>query len=301
MKFRQLMWAAWAWWVFLTACAWAESGVGEGVECLCGLEPAYDNVPGGGEGNLLWNCRDLLLPEVPTACWAIHSNVTQVDLFNNHITTIRKGDFDALWNLHYINTFMGHLSTVEEGSLRGLTHLQHLDLGYSFLKEVPEEVSYLTQLQVLALEYNYITEVPVEVIKPLVNLQWLSLVRNHVQAIPELDFLPHLTWLDLEANELTALPATLFGDLLFPCKLWINDNPLSDVAARTLLPLPGGSEIRTNASVAIWARDDGENSQLLAREWHVYDKELNELDLNTMIHRCDQEPHDPDDTHPCHM
>ncbi|MPC55398.1 hypothetical protein E2C01_049333 [Portunus trituberculatus] len=72
------MWAAWAWWVFLTACAWAESGVGEGVECPCGLEPAYDNVPGGGEGNLLWNCRDLLLPEVPTACWAIHSNVTQV-------------------------------------------------------------------------------------------------------------------------------------------------------------------------------------------------------------------------------
>lgn len=225
-----------------------------------------------------------------------------MDLFNNHITTIRKGDFDALWNLRYINTFMGYLNTVEEGSLRGLKHLQYLDLGYSYLKEVPEEVSYLPQLEVLALEYNYITEVPVEVLKPLVNLQKLILVRNHVQAIPKLDFLPRLTWLNLEANDMTALPGTLFGDLLFPCKLWINDNPLSAVAASTLLPLPGGSEIRTNASVAIWARDDGENSQLLMREWRVYDKELSELDLNTMIHRCDQEQYDTDDdTHPCHL
>uniref|UniRef100_A0A0P4W1N0 Uncharacterized protein n=1 Tax=Scylla olivacea TaxID=85551 RepID=A0A0P4W1N0_SCYOL len=229
------------------------------------------------------------------------STLLQVDLFNNHITTIRKGDFDALWNLHYINTFMGYLSTVEEGSLRGLTHLEYLDLGYSFLKEVPEEVSYLPQLQVLALEYNHITEVRVEVIKPLVNLQWFSLVRNHVQAIPELDFLPHLTWLNLEANEVTALPVALFGNLLSPCKLWINDNPLSDVAARTLLPLPGGSEIRTNASLVIWARDDGENSKLLEKDWRVYDKELHDLDMNTMIHRCDQEPHDPDDAHPCHL
>lgn len=300
MKFRLLARAAWAWWVFLSACVWA--GSGEPLdECPCNLQPADEDVHGGGEGNLMWNCRDLLLPAVPTACWTIHPNVTQVDLFNNHITTIRRGDFDALWNLHYINTFKGYLSTVEEGSLRGLTHLQHLDLGFSFLKEVPEEVRYLPQLQVLALEYNSITEVRQEVIKPLVNLQWLILVRNNVQAIPELDFLPHLTWLNLEANELTALPVTLFGDLLSPCKLWINDNPLSDVPARTLLPLPGGSEIRTNASLAIWARDYGENSQLLKKEWRVYDKELQDLDLNTMIHRCDQEQHDPNDTHPCNL
>lgn len=223
-----------------------------------------------------------------------------MDLFNHHITTIRKGDFDDLWNVHYINVYKGYLTTVEEGSLRGLPHLEHLDLGFGFLTEVPEEVRYLTQLQVLGLEYNSITEVPVDLIKPLVNLQWLIFVRNHVKAIPELQFLPHLTWLNLESNDVSTLPLALLGDLSLPCQLWINDNPLSDVAAATLLPLPNGSEIRTNASVAVWARDEEERTRLLEKEWRVYNKNQHDLDLEAMIHMCD-EPHQPDSTHPCNM
>ncbi|KAG0726720.1 Carboxypeptidase N subunit 2 [Chionoecetes opilio] len=223
-----------------------------------------------------------------------------VDLFNHHITTIRKGDFDNLWNLHYINTFKGYLTSVEEGSLRGLTHLEHLDLGFGFLTEVPEEVSYLPQLQVLALEYNSITEVPVDLIKPLVNLQWLIFVRNQVKAIPELQFLPDLTWLNLEANDLSTLPLALFGDMSSPCKLWINDNPISDVAAATILPLLDGSEIRTNASVAIWARDEVERTQLMEKNWRVYDKNQNDLNLETMVLMCD-EAHQASPNHPCDM
>lgn len=49
-----------------------------GSTCPCHLEPAHDSYPGSGEGNLMWNCRDRLLPSVPTSCWAANANVTQV-------------------------------------------------------------------------------------------------------------------------------------------------------------------------------------------------------------------------------
>ena len=224
-----------------------------------------------------------------------------MDLFNHQITTIRKGDFEALPNLHYINTFKGYLGSVEAGSLRGLTHLKHLDLGFGFLKEVPAEVSHLSELQVLALEYNSITEVPVDIIKSLVNLEKLIFVRNHVASIPELGFLSHLTWLNVESNDLTSLPLELFGELSSPCQLWINDNPLSDVAAQTFLSLPNGSEIRTKASMVIWAKNEEEKVQLLEKDWRVYDKNQINLELKDMIQRCDSDPHPSDPTHPCHL
>ncbi|XP_069987338.1 leucine-rich repeat protein soc-2 homolog isoform X2 [Penaeus vannamei] len=272
-----------------------------GSTCPCHLEPAHDSYPGSGEGNLMWNCRDRLLPSVPTSCWAANANVTQVDLFNHHITTLRAGDFDALHNLRFLNVYKGWLSTVEAGSLRTLTTLEHLDLGFGFLTEVPEEISHMPQLRVVALEYNQIKEVPRELLLPLAdNLEQLIFVRNEVEAVPELDFLPHLTFLDLEANNIRSLPKRLLGALRGPCALWINDNPLSDVAAAMLLPLPNGSEIRTNASIAVWAQNDAEMSSMFDRDWRVYDKNQQDLDLFVLTHTCDEAHDTPADfIHPC--
>lgn len=226
-----------------------------------------------------------------------------MDLFNHHITTLRVGDFDGLWNLRTLNTYKGYLAEVELGSLRGLTNLVYLDLGFGYLTEVPEEVSYLPQLQGLALEYNQIKEVALSRILPLVNLKWLIFVRNQIEEFPNVQFLSELIWLDLEANNIKSLPLNLFGTLSSACELWINDNPMSDVAAGTLLPLPNGSEIRTNASVLVWARDEEERTLLLEREWRVYDKNLQDLDLVTLTHTCDDEPYEPptDFIHPCDM
>ncbi|KAK3893943.1 hypothetical protein Pcinc_002276 [Petrolisthes cinctipes] len=152
---------------------------------------------------------------------------------------------------------------VEEGSLRRLSNLIYLDLGFGYLTEVPKEVSFLLQLQVLTLEYNQIKEVTLSQILPLVNLKWLLFVRNQIKEFPKLQFLTELTWLDLEANNIRSLPLNLLGTLSSACELWINDNPLNDVAAGTLLPLPNGSQIRTNTSVFVWARDEDERTQLL--------------------------------------
>lgn len=77
MELQRLTWASW---VFVAACAWAGGGE-ELSTCPCELAPAYNNYPGEGEGNLLWNCRDRLVPEVPTACWDLNPNVTQVRFF----------------------------------------------------------------------------------------------------------------------------------------------------------------------------------------------------------------------------
>ncbi|XP_042862949.1 protein slit-like [Penaeus japonicus] len=272
-----------------------------GSTCPCHLEPAHDYYPGAGEGSLMWNCRDRLLPSVPTSCWAVNANVTQVDLFNHHITTLHAGDFDALKNLRFLNVYKGWLSQVEEGSLRTLTTLEHLDLGFGFLTEVPEEISHMPQLRVLGLEYNQIKVVPRDLLLPLAdNLEELIFVRNEVESVPELDFLPHLTYLDLEANNIRSLPKKLLGALSAPCALWINDNPLSDVAAAMLLPLPNGSEIRTNASVVVWAQNNAEMSSMFDRDWRVYDKNQHDLDLFVMTQTCD-EPHDTptDFIHPC--
>ncbi|KAK3868524.1 hypothetical protein Pcinc_026087 [Petrolisthes cinctipes] len=164
-----------------------------------------------------------------------------VDLFNHHITTLRAGDFDGQWNLRTLNTDKGYLTMVEEGSLRRLSNLIYLDLGFGYLTEVPKEVSFLLQLQVLALEYNQIKEVTLSQILPLVNLKWLLFVRNQIKEFPKLQFLTELTWLDLEANNIRSLPLNLLGTLSSACELWINDNPMNDVAAGTLLPLPNGS------------------------------------------------------------
>ncbi|KAK4299260.1 hypothetical protein Pmani_028457 [Petrolisthes manimaculis] len=90
--------------------------------------------------------------------------------------------------------------------------------------------------------------------------------QNQIKEFPKVQFLTELTWLNLEENNIRSLPLNLFGTLSFACELWINNNPLSDVAAGTLLPLPNTSQIRTNASVFVWARDEDERTQLLGWE-----------------------------------
>lgn len=225
-----------------------------------------------------------------------------MDLLNNQITIIRKGDFDKLWNLRFLNVFKSYLSTVEEGSLRVLKNLLGLDLGFARLTEVPKELSFMPQLVFVALEYNQITEVPVDVLHPLVNLQEVIFTKNQLVSIPELQFLPRLIFLNLEANNVTSLPKNLFGHLEHPCALWIDDNPVSDIAAATLLALPHGSEIRISVSVKIWAKDKVQRRELLGRSWHVYNSDMEETEFLNLIHTCD-EPHQTPShlVHPCDM
>ncbi|CAL4234904.1 unnamed protein product, partial [Meganyctiphanes norvegica] len=279
------------------------NGKTENLDCPCHLGPAIEAWPGRGEGNYRWDCRDRWVPSVPTDCWKINNNVTQIDLFNHHMTTIHAGDFDGLWNLRSLNIYWGWLTTVEDGAFVNLTKLEHLDLGYAYLQEVPVEVSRLPSLKILGLEYNNITAVPAELLKPLVNLEELFFVQNHLKSIPSLSFLDKLNYLDLEANDIQCLPLDLVGNLKRPYWLWINDNPLSDIAAMTLLPLPEGSEIRTNGSVTIWAQDEAEQMALFSHHWKVYNKELIVLDITTMTKLCDEHPTEDstDECHPCNM
>ena len=142
--------------------------------------------------------------------------ITNLDLNDKEITTLRVGDFEGMSGLSELHLMQNQLSGLPAGVFSGLAALTLLDLRNNQLTALPERAfSGLTTLTLLTLSDNQLTVLPEGVFSGLSELTELYLRDNQLTTLPEEVFngLAALTELHLYNNQLTALPESVFNGL----------------------------------------------------------------------------------------
>ncbi|XP_042206446.1 leucine-rich repeat-containing G-protein coupled receptor 4-like [Homarus americanus] len=284
----------------------------EGQECPCELRQA-DPVFPGSDGTR-WDCEYVShgLSEIPTSCWALNPDVTQIFLDYNSISQVTGDSFSGLTNLRTLSLKENNIATIDNGALAGLSQLEFLDVSGNSLTEPPPEIWSLTTLTQLYLGDNQLTDANNYGISNLVNLEVLDLHLNHLPHIPDHILEPltklrslHLYWnmitelpiltenLQLEevlvnGNAIDVFPKYVFGDLTKPLTYHFQDNPAYDIWATMLLPLPVHSHIMMGYDVFVWAEDEQQAKLVLqgAEGWLVVDGLQEPIDLSTLLRIC---------------
>ncbi|XP_035662969.1 insulin-like growth factor-binding protein complex acid labile subunit [Branchiostoma floridae] len=175
------------------------------------------------------SCVGLQLTEVPSN---LPSNITELNLNNNSLSHIRKGDFLRFRHLTTLHLSQNNITLIQEKSLSG-PPLVNVFLRHNRLENIPEEVLHIHSLKYLNLENNQINNLTVPLGKyrttaqlrvlVLKNTQ-LSLLQGHIFASMNLQSL------DLSFNKLESLPHLVFGKLNKKLEtLTLAVNRLSDI------------------------------------------------------------------------
>ncbi|XP_035666411.1 leucine-rich repeat-containing protein 24-like [Branchiostoma floridae] len=144
-------------------------------------------------------CSNSSLSTIPRG---IPTNVTTLDLSNSRIA-LSGGIFSNFTNLLELNLGWNTISTIEQGSFQGLTNLRTLLLRGNMLRTLPQGVfADLRSLQVLDLSQNNIRDTPSGQFPQLGELTSLNLTGNRLQTLPAdiLQLFPNLTLLSLSDN-----------------------------------------------------------------------------------------------------
>jgi len=291
-------------------------------ECPCVHREADPLFP-GAEGSR-WDCEYVNhgLSAVPTTCWSLHPDVTQVFLGYNEITHLDADSFAGLTHLQVLSLSHNKIASVADGTLDGLRSLKFLDMSSNKIVDPPADVWNLVELTLLDLSDNQLTETNNYNIHNLVNLEVLDLHLNHMSEIPHDSLEPltklkklHLYWnmlvdlplvhenLELEevlvnGNAILNFPQNMFGALTKPLTYHFVDNPAYDVHAEMLLPLPDHSHIMMGFDVSIWAKDEAQAEEIMNKVWVIQDGLHNTLDLSALLRICPSSVREPKDRLP---
>ena len=142
------------------------------------------------------------------------SLITNLNLSEQNITTLKSGDFDGLSSLDSLALYKNELSHLPADLFSGLSSLSKLDLGNNDLSSLPADIfSDLSSLSWLSLRDNKLGRLPSGIFAGLSSLNMLGLSYNKLGSLPSGLFseLSSLNTLDLSANKLSGLPADLFS------------------------------------------------------------------------------------------
>lgn len=137
----------------------------------------------------------------------------------NSISNLSSSIFYDLQNLRVLSMEYNNLrsATVSPISLTFTENLETINFSNNNLASLDFlEKSPMTNLSKLYLDNNTISSV--RFIKNLPNLRVLSLVKNNLKRIPNINKLTNLHWLNLAANDITVLDFKQF---------WITDSPVT--------------------------------------------------------------------------
>ncbi|XP_069699358.1 uncharacterized protein [Periplaneta americana] len=154
--------------------------------------------------------------------------IQSLDISNNQLTRIKKGDFKDLAALEDLNMAFNEIDVIDSGVFSELQKLRSIDLAYNNLRfissrifsvnpvleavslkgnplvYVPEALPILESSSVLSLDLSFCTLTALNsfTFSELPNLQSLDLNSNHLRDIQleDLDYLTELTVLDLGNN-----------------------------------------------------------------------------------------------------
>ena len=153
--------------------------------------------------------------------------ITNLNLSEQSITTLKAGDFDGLSSLRSLSLAKNTLSSLPAGIFSGLSSMSSLDLGSNTLSSLPDGVfSGLSSMSRLNLSYNSLGSLSANTFSGLSALTGLDLGNNQLSSLPANIFsgLSSMNWLSLSSNQLSSLPDALFSGLSSLNSLYLGDN-----------------------------------------------------------------------------
>ncbi|XP_051266897.1 toll-like receptor 13 isoform X1 [Dicentrarchus labrax] len=155
-------------------------------------------------------------------------NVTELDLGDNKIKTIKDEAFRSIKGLRILTLSRNKLPTVPAAT-RNIPTLAELDLSSNNITRLEcYDFANLTKLRQLNLYLNQITTLQECVFKDLKQLQVLKLQNNHISKITGAfkKYLPSLKQLRLNANKITTIKHGEFMGLQSLQNLSLHDNQI---------------------------------------------------------------------------
>ena len=170
------------------------------------------------------------LTSLPPNIFVGLTNLRQLNLWHNDLTTLSSDVFADLTSLRVLDLDDNDFTVIPPNVFAGLTNLEYLWLNDTRLATLPPSLfAGLTGLKHLVLSGNEFTTLPPDIFANLTSLEYLSLRNNFLTALPPALFtgLTNLGSLYLHDNHLTALPPDLFTDLTNLAYLYIQENDLT--------------------------------------------------------------------------
>ena len=166
--------------------------------------------------------------------------ITELDLSNTNIGTLKSGDFANLTNLTTLDLRYARLTSLPADIFSPLTNLTNLNLHSNQLASLPATLfNGLTKLHTLDLHNNWLTSLPTPT-PPATGTTTYTGLLNHLTA------LQHLY---LYGNRLSSLPAGLLAGLTNLATLNFSSNRISPLPLSLHIAPAAGSNLLTGTSV----------------------------------------------------
>ena len=185
-----------------------------------------------------------LVPGVDSAddVTAAHlSLISNLNLSEQNITTLKAGDFDGLSSLDSLALYKNRLRSLPADLFSGMSALSRLDLGSNDLSSLPADVfSELSSLSWLSLSFNQLNRLSVDTFSGLSSLNTLNLSYNKLNSLSAEHFseVSSLRTLNLSSNKLSGLPSDLFSGVSSLSWLSLSFNELVGLPAGIFSGLP---------------------------------------------------------------
>ncbi|KAK7076213.1 hypothetical protein SK128_023565 [Halocaridina rubra] len=160
----------------------------------------------------------LSMSQLPPQPMQYLTNLRELDLSNNDLTTINGECFRYMRRLRNLNIQDNKINSLSRNHFQGQYHpyLESIQLSFNSIKMIePQTFHDYTNLKYLYLDDNQITRIQRSGFSNLDNLEHLDLEGNNIR---ELDYeafqnMPKLRYLDLSFNEMTNLNLDAFDQV----------------------------------------------------------------------------------------
>ena len=177
--------------------------------------------------------EDNLLTRLPATMLVGSTNIAELSLAGNRITTFTGDSFSSLQRLVKLQLDRNDIVALTTGTFRSLTSLRELDLsGNRLLHLYDESLEGLDSLMTLNLSVNQLSNLTVNVLLPLTRLKSLDLSHNLFRRLSNGLFVNKTTLVtvNLSGNNLTISNRTLRG-LTSVTELFLSGNSICKISS----------------------------------------------------------------------
>uniref|UniRef100_UPI0037E99CBB leucine-rich repeat neuronal protein 1 n=1 Tax=Semicossyphus pulcher TaxID=241346 RepID=UPI0037E99CBB len=273
------------------------------LQCVCETRPWYTPQSVYHQARTV-DCNELHLQRVPanmssdtqvlllqsnnissiTAELQSLTNLTELDLSQNHFTQVSSMGLSSLGRLVTLYLEENHIEELEDFSLRNLSSLEELYINHNHISSIgPKAFAGLTNLLRLHLNSNRLVAIDSRWFESLPSLEILMIGENPILGLEEKNFLPlsRLHSLVLAGMGLASVPSAAFLGLDYLESLSFYDNKLRSVPRDALSVLPNLKFLDLNRNpISRVQQGDFQNLQ------HLEELSLNNMDELLMVERA---------------
>ncbi|TWW56381.1 leucine-rich repeat neuronal protein 1 isoform X1 [Takifugu flavidus] len=230
------------------------------LQCVCETRPWYTPQSVYHQAKTV-DCNELRLQRVPTNISSDTqllllqrnnissittelqslSNLTELDLSQNHFTQVRSMGLSSLSQLVTLYLEENHMEELDDFGLMNLTCLEELYINHNRISSIgPKAFAGLSNLLRLHLNSNRLVAINSQWFESLPSLEILMIGENPILGLEDKNFLPlsRLHSLVLAGMGLNSVPSAVFHGLDYLESLSFYDNRLRSVPRDALSALP---------------------------------------------------------------